>query len=81
MRDFILTAIPVTIRPLQNSIVLSKEDFFIFFSTIPPANAADIPRKNIARENANCTDCVDLPICSLIGFTNKEKEYTLPIAP
>ena len=41
----------------------------------------DPKAEDIARENANCTDCVDLPICSLIGFTNKEKEYTEPIAP
>ena len=48
-------------------------------STILPQNAALIPRKNIAREKANWTAPCDLPMYSDIGFTKREKVYTLPI--
>ena len=34
----------------------NPDDILTFFSTKLPANAADIPKKNIAKENANSID-------------------------
>ena len=47
-------------------------------STKLPKNAADIPRKKIAKENVNCTDANVAPVAAIIGLTNTLHAYTLP---
>ena len=54
-RDLRCTANPVSNKPEQKHRQLISDDLWIFFSTILPPKAALMPRKNIARENANCT--------------------------
>ena len=56
-----------------------KDDLCIFFSTIFPAKAADIPKKNIASENAHPTAKVLIPILLEIASLNVDQQYTLPI--
>jgi hypothetical protein len=51
----------------------------MFCSTILPANAADIPKKNIAMLNAHPTENVLIPIVSAIACLNVLQQYTVPI--
>jgi hypothetical protein len=44
------------------------------FSTNLPTNAALIPRKNIARENAQPTANGDIPICSAMDCLNVDQQ-------
>ena len=43
-----------------------RDDLWMFISTILPANAADIPRKKIAKLNAQPTENVLMPIAFAI---------------
>ena len=51
--EFRCIDIPVKIIPNPKHKVDSTDDNFTFFSTRLPKNAADIPKKKIARENAH----------------------------
>ena len=51
----------------------------MFFSTIFPIKAADIPKKKMARENAQPTAKLLIPICSAIVALNVDQQYTEPI--
>ena len=44
------------IKPNVKNVQDNPDDALTFFSTKLPANAADIPKKNIANENANSID-------------------------
>jgi hypothetical protein len=44
---------PVRNIPAAKQTVAMRDDLCISFSTIFPRNAADIPRKKIAKENAH----------------------------
>ena len=65
--------------PNVKNIHATSDDLWIFFSTIFPANAADIPRKNIAKENAHPTANVLIPIWVAIASLNVDQQYTVPI--
>ena len=51
----------------------------MFFSTTSPRNAADIPRKKIASENAHSVADLLAPIYSEISFEKVDQQYTVPI--
>jgi len=70
---------PVPIIPIEKHIHAIKDDLCIFFSTILPAKAADIPKKNIARENAHPVANVLIPILSAIASLKVDQQYTVPI--
>ena len=70
---------PMTMGMMTMMEAVFKLEFFIFFSTNLPPNAADIPKKNIAKLNANCTCCGVLFMYSEIGLTNNDHVYTEPI--
>jgi hypothetical protein len=52
--------------PTVKHIADTNEDLCIFFSTSFPANAADIPKKKIAKEKAQPTANADICIRSAI---------------
>ena len=53
---------PVPAIPAAKQIVAIKEDLCISFSTTLPRNAADIPRKKIAKLNAHSVAPFENPI-------------------
>ena len=62
---------PVPIIPTAKHIVAISDDLCIFFSTTLPKNAADIPKKKIAKLNAHSTapfPSTPKPIASAISL-------------
>ena len=47
---------PVPAKPTTKQTIEIRADFLMFFSTIGPANAADMPRKKMAREKPHSTE-------------------------
>ena len=64
--------IVVNTKPAANNAAAILADNCMFFSTILPPNAAPIPRKNIDKENANCTSLNVQPITVAISVENNE---------
>ena len=63
--------IPDTHNPAHNNAVDSQAARLMFFSTNAPKHDAPVPRKNIFKQNANCTATFDAPSSSCDGFANK----------
>ena len=57
----ICIAIPDKHKPAQSNNVESHAAFFMFFSTKAPKQDAPVPRKNMFKQNANCTAVFDTP--------------------
>ena len=53
---------PVPAIPAAKQIAAMREDICISFSTIFPKNAADIPKKKIAKLNAHSVAPLEKPI-------------------
>ena len=70
---------PVPIMPAVKQMAATREDLWMLSSTSLPANAADIPRKNIARLNAQPTANGDMPIAFATASLNVLQQYTVPI--
>ena len=69
---------PVPSIPIEKHIHDTSELLWMFFSTSFPANAADIPRKNIAIENAQPTANGVISIFSAMASLNVDQQYTVP---
>ena len=63
--------IPERTKPLKSIKLDTVEATFILLSTSGPNNAAPIPRKNMFRQNVNCTAAVEAPIAAAICGINK----------
>jgi len=53
---------PVPAIPSANVIVAIKDDLWMFFSTMLPIKAADIPKKKIAKLNAHSVAPFEKPM-------------------
>ena len=47
---------PVPAKPTTKQTMDTSADFLMFFSTIGPANAADMPKKKMASEKPHSTE-------------------------
>ncbi len=56
MIDWLYIDIIESIKPNVKNMQDNPDEALTFFSTKLPANAADIPKKNIAKEKANSID-------------------------
>ena len=65
---------PVPSIPVVKHIAATRDDLCIFSSTSFPAKAADIPKKNIAKLNAQPTENVDIPIVLAIASLNVDQQ-------
>ena len=74
-----LIVAPVPIMPTVKQTADMRDDLWMFISTILPANAADIPRKKIAKLNAQPTENVLMPIAFAIDSLKVLQQYTVPI--
>ena len=55
-RKFRAMLTPVPAKPTTKQTMETSADFLMFFSTIGPANAADMPRKKMASEKPHSTE-------------------------
>ena len=67
------------IRPDTKNKHDTPDAYLTFFSTNLPPNAADMPKKKIARENANYIEGTEHPITSAMSPFRRLQQYTLPI--
>ena len=70
---------PVPAIPTAKHTAAMSDDLCMSFSTTLPKNAADIPRKKIAKLNAHSVAPFENPICLPISSLNMDQQYTVPI--